>query len=98
MRRTPPGFRVGERVRVEDLPPTFAELPEETRTAFTAARGRVFEIRGFGPYGHLEIELGRELDALLGGFGNTLWIEPECARRVAPATTTTAPRTQEPPP
>jgi hypothetical protein len=84
MRKESGGFRIGDRVRLVDLPPTFGELPEETRTAFTAARGGVFEVRGFGPYGHLEIELGRELDTLLGGFMNTLWVEPECVRHEAP--------------
>jgi hypothetical protein len=69
-------------VQVERLPPDLDTFPEETQAAFRAALGKTFVVRGYGPYGHLELELGRELDALLGGFMNTIWIEGECVREV----------------
>jgi hypothetical protein len=64
------------RVRVRSLPP-LDTLPSDTRAAFSYALGKTFEVAGVGPYGHLELELGPEADRLLGGFMNTIWIEPE---------------------
>jgi hypothetical protein len=68
---------IGAVVQVDRLPADFETFPEETRAAFRAALGKRFIVCGHGPYGHLELELGRVLDALLGGFMNTIWIEPE---------------------
>jgi hypothetical protein len=69
---------IGAKVQVERLPPDLDTFPEETQAAFRAALGKTFVVQGHGPYGHLELELGRELDAVLGGFMNTIWIEAEC--------------------
>lgn len=64
--------------------PLLVAMPEETPAAFQAALGREFKVIGHGPDGHLELELGAELDAQLGGFMNTIWIEPDLVEVVAP--------------
>jgi hypothetical protein len=58
--------------------PDLGGMPAETQAVFAAALGGTFEVKGFGPYGHLEIEVGREIDRAVGGFMNTIWVEPEC--------------------
>jgi hypothetical protein len=72
---------VGAVVRVTGTP-DLAPMPEETKAAFKAALGREFRVVGRGPYGHLELELGPELDAELGGFMNSIWIEPELVEEI----------------
>ncbi len=69
-------YRVGDIVRVVSLPPLEGQ-PTETVAALSFALGRSFEVRGFGPYGHVELLLGPEADPLLGGFMNSIWLEPE---------------------
>lgn len=72
---------VGAVVRVIGTP-DLALMPEETKAAFLAALGREFRVVGLGPYGHLELELGRELDERLGGFMNSIWIEPDLVEEI----------------
>lgn len=67
---------VGAVVKVIGIP-ELCSMPEETRAAFKAAVGREFRVVGHGRYGHLELELGPDLDTQLGAFMNTIWIEPE---------------------
>lgn len=92
MAKTPKGKRqavkrsgpwIGALVQVDTLPPDLETFPEESKAAFRAALGKSFVVRGYGPYGHLELELGREIDAILGGFMNTIWIEPEYVHEIA---------------
>lgn len=67
---------IGTLVRVVRIP-DLATMPEETQAAFRVALGQAFRVIGHGRYGHVELELGRELDSVLGGFMNTIWIEPQ---------------------
>ena len=67
---------VGTIVRVRRIP-DLSSMPAETQAAFRAALGKEFRVVDRGPYGHLELALGPELDAVLGGFMNSIWIEPE---------------------
>jgi hypothetical protein len=69
-------IRVGAVVRVMGIPDLDA-MPEDTKAAFRAALGREFRVVGHGPYGHVELELGPGLDAELGGFMNSIWIEAD---------------------
>lgn len=71
-----PAPRVGDRVRVVSLPDV-SNLAVSTRVAFRLALGKVFKVEGIGEHGHLELVLGPEADQRLGGFMNTIWIEPE---------------------
>jgi len=73
---------IGATVRVIGTP-ELGSMPEETHAAFRVALGREFRVIGHGPYGHLELELGADLDAQLGGFMNTIWIEPELVEIIA---------------
>jgi hypothetical protein len=72
---------VGAVVRVMGTP-DLASMPEETKAAFKAALGREFRVVGHGPSGHLELELGPKFDADLGGFMNSVWIEPELVEEI----------------
>lgn len=74
-------LRIGDRVKVVSLPPLDGMAPE-TRAALELALGKEFVIEGFGRYGHAELLLGPEADALLGGFMNTIWLEPEHLEKV----------------
>ncbi len=69
-------LQVGDRVKVLSLPSLDGMAPE-TRAAFEYALGKEFLVEGLGRYGHVELVLGPEADALLGGFMNTIWVEPE---------------------
>lgn len=74
---------VGDRVRLIAVPPDFETMPEETQQVFRLSPGRVFRIEGFGPYGHAELEVGSEIDAIVGGFMNSIWVEHECLEWVS---------------
>jgi hypothetical protein len=62
---------VGTVVRVRELP-DLGSMPGDTQAAFRAALGREFAVVGHGRYGHLELELGPDLDGEVGGFVNTI--------------------------
>ncbi len=53
-------------------------MPAETRKAFEAIVGNIFPVESIGRYGHLELMVGSVVDPLIGGFMNTVWIEPDC--------------------
>ena len=86
-------FKIGNRVRVieipEDTKDPMADLnsPEarEMRTAelFRFCLGRVFTVYGFDRYGHVELEVGKNM-AVREKFGkfHTIWIEPEFVKKV----------------
>ncbi len=69
---------VGDNVRVVRTPDTLPSMPAETQKAFEAIVGHTFPVRGIDRYGHLELMVGSVVDPLIGGFMNTLWIEPDC--------------------
>ena len=65
-------FRTGDKVQVVGIPPLkFAPGVKDqlgTKKLFKRMVGKVYTIRGFGKYGHVELEPTR-LDSV--------WIEPE---------------------
>ena len=67
-------FRIGDVVRVVRVPAAVNDSPRETRSVFKKAVGKTFVVRGFGRYGHLELDVSkiRRLD--------TIWIEPDCVQ------------------
>jgi hypothetical protein len=72
--RTP---NLGDVVRLAQVPPAvLADAPAETLRIFQLALGHTFVVRGFGPYGHVELEVSKI------ERGHTIWVEPECLRRV----------------
>ena len=79
---------MGDAVLVLAVPPSVKGMPRETRRAFRLSVGHQFKIRGRNKIGWLELNVGRVVDPVLGGFMNTIWIEPTCVRvvrRKAPA-------------
>ena len=72
--------RVGSFVRVAKLPPGFGTLPCDSKRAFRAILGHRFRVAGVTdskPH-WLELNVHRIVDPLLGSFGNTVYLEPEC--------------------
>ena len=65
-------FRIGDKVRVVGIPKiTFAPGVKDemgTEKLFKSMLGKAYTVRGFGKYGHIELEPKRL---------NTVWIEPE---------------------
>ncbi len=88
-------FKIGDRVLIRDIPedlkdPDFdrehddgQERQLRTGELFRFCLGRVFTVYGFGRYGHIELEAGRnrEVKKKFGRAG-TIWIEPEFLKRV----------------
>jgi hypothetical protein len=69
-------FRKRDRVVLSKLA-DLSDMPPETQAVSEAALGRTFEVKGC-PYGPQRIEVGREIDSAIGGFMNTILVEPEC--------------------
>jgi len=68
-------FRIGDVIRVMRVPPAVGrDSPPETRSVFRHAVGKTFVVRGFGRYGHIELDVSKiqRLD--------TIWIEPDCVQ------------------
>ena len=77
----PRAIQVGDRVRLLGIPPEVAEMPEDpelqTRRVFAICLGRIYRVVGIGRYGHLELDVSADVDPLVGGFMNSIWVEPE---------------------
>jgi hypothetical protein len=66
-------FEIGDVVRIIRIPPAVLDdSPAETRSIFKRALGQTFVVRGFGPYGHVELDVSKI------EWGNTIWVEPDC--------------------
>ncbi len=73
-------IRVGSIVRVKRIPPGLSKLPRDSQRAFRAIVGHRFRVAGMTAEAPrwLELNVGRIVDPLLGSFGNTVYLEPEC--------------------
>lgn len=66
-------FGIGDVVRITRVPPAVLhDAPAKTRALFERAVGSTFVVRGFGPYGHVELDVSKI------ERHNTLWVEPDC--------------------
>jgi hypothetical protein len=75
-----PQFKVGEQVKLTRIPPQVErDRPgfPETFALFEKAIGRVFQIRGFDEYGHIELWLREDGSEDDRGVAHTIWVEPE---------------------
>ncbi len=71
-------YKIGDLVTVIQVPPDLRDDPElKTKTVFKTCLGKTYAIQGFDQYGHLELAVGKDIDNLVGGYMNTVWIEPE---------------------
>jgi hypothetical protein len=88
-------FKVGDRVRVIDVPDDLKDADFDrkhddgqewklrTGELFRFCLGRVFTVYGFGRYGHVELEVGRNRGVRKKfGWSDTIWIEPEFLKLV----------------
>ena len=66
-------FSIGDVVRIERIPPAVLyDAPAETRTLFERVLGKTFVVIGFGPCGHIELDVAKV------ERHNTIWVEPDC--------------------
>jgi hypothetical protein len=72
--------QIGDLVLVVAVPETVKSLPRSSRRAFQLAVGHQFKVKGRNQVGWLHLEVGRIVDPILGGFMNSIWIEPSCVR------------------
>ncbi|HSD82465.1 MAG TPA: hypothetical protein VLG46_01325 [Anaerolineae bacterium] len=72
------GPTVGDNVRVVRTPQDLSSMPAETQKAFETIVDHIFPVESIDRYGHLELMVGSVVDPLIGGFMNTVWIEPDC--------------------
>jgi hypothetical protein len=74
-------YKIGDLVTIIKVPPDLRDNPElKTKTVFETCLGNTYPIQGFDQYGHLELAVGKDTDSLVGGYMNTIWIEPEFVR------------------
>lgn len=69
-------IRLGDWVRVIQVPMSVVGMPKETLSAFSAAIGRTFQVPDFDQVGCLELDLHQKLRHL-----DTIWLEPFCCVR-----------------
>lgn len=68
-------IRVGDWVRVVRVPDSIADMPRDTKRAFSGAMGKTFQVEAFDGFGCLELDLSDKVGP------DTVWIEPFCVRR-----------------
>jgi hypothetical protein len=64
------------------VPRELEGAPEETRRVFELCVGQEFTVIGFDNFGHAELNVGELVDRVVGGFDNTIWVEPEYLEKV----------------
>jgi hypothetical protein len=77
-----PRPQIGDSVLILRVPPDISELAAEAQRAFRLSVGHQFKVKGRNKAGWLELNVGRVVDPVIGGFMNTIWIEPSCVRVV----------------
>ncbi len=71
-------YKIGDLVTIIQIPSDLQDHPElKTKTVFELCLGKTYRIQGFDRYGHLELSVGKEVGNRVGGYLNTIWIEPE---------------------
>ena len=66
-------LRLGDRVRLVQLPDNISALPRTTQRLFRKALGKTSKIRAFGKCGHAELHVSKK-----PVFLDTIWVEPAC--------------------
>jgi hypothetical protein len=85
-------YRKGDLVTIMKVPSDLRDDPElKTKTVFETCLGKTYAIQGFDRYGHLELAVGKDIDSLVGGYMNTIWIEPEFVMPAKKGTTNNRP-------
>ena len=86
-------LKVGDRVRILDIPEDLKDSDFDrkdphtpklrTGELFRFCLGKTFTVYGFGRYGHVELQVGKNRE-VRGNFGwsDTIWIEPEFLKLV----------------
>ncbi len=82
---TASGLKVGDKIKIVRIPPQVLSDRKrfpETFELFEKAVGRVYQIRDFGEYGHLELWLHDDGSEEASGGAHSIWVEPEYAEAV----------------
>jgi hypothetical protein len=75
-------FRIGQKVKLTELPAWVSDLPLETQRIFQFCLGRVFSISEIDQHGLLVLDVSKEVDFRFGGFMNDIRIEPQFLEEV----------------
>ena len=75
-------FAIGDVVTIKRIPSSIKDLPVETQRVFNLCIGKSYPVQEIDRCGHLELEVGNDVDKKVGGFMNTIWIEPEFVESV----------------
>ncbi len=71
-------YTIGDLVTIVRIPPALPDDTEmKTKRVFEICIGKTYTIQAFDEYGHIELAVGKDVDHIIGGFMNTIWIEPE---------------------
>jgi hypothetical protein len=65
-------IRVGDWVRLVEIPASIADMPHETQLVFKKAIGKTFRIESFNEYDLAELNLSQKV-----ARNNYIWVEPE---------------------
>ena len=65
-------IRVGDWVRLVEIPPSIADMPHETQLVFKQAFGKTFRIESFNEYNLAELNLSKKV-----ARNHYIWVEPE---------------------
>jgi hypothetical protein len=68
-------IKVGDRVRVQEIPPEIQEMSAATQEIFALCLGKTFPVRDFDQFGHLELWVGHIHDEKVEPFMEQIWIE-----------------------
>ena len=69
-------YKIGDWVTIVKIPPDIGNETEmNTKRVFEICIGKTYPIQGFDKYGHLELDVSKDVDHVVGGFMNTIWIE-----------------------
>ena len=67
--------KVGDRVRLTELPPWTGQLPARSHAVIQFCLGKYFPIGEIDTHGLYVLDVSREVDGALGGFGNDIRVE-----------------------
>ncbi len=70
-------IKVGDCIRIKQIPPGVAEMPAEIQEIFALCLGQTFPVRDFDQMGHLELWVGHMRDVKVEPFVESIWIETE---------------------
>ena len=76
-------IKIGDRVRLLRVPCELGVASEDTRRVFKLCVGREFTVGSFNSCGLAELDVSETADRIVGGFGNSIWVELEYLEKIS---------------